>query len=293
MIRAERPIEWTIRICGWSTIAAIVAIFAFVAHEALPVLTGAVDLREFVSSVNWRPDSTIVPQFGALALFAGTLSVTLLAMLLSVPAGIAAAVYLAEFCPTRPREVLKVAIEFLAAIPSVVWGFIGYMVLGPVLMWASAAPVGLNLLNGAVILALMSVPIVVSVGEDALKAVPDAYREAALALGASRTQLVVRVLLPAARHGLLAAALLGVGRAVGETIAVLMVTGHAVQIPHSLFDPVRTLTATVAAELGETVQGSVHYSVLFLIGTVLVIISVLINLTAELAVRGVRERHAA
>jgi phosphate transport system permease protein len=175
----------------------------------------------------------------------------------------------------------------------VVWGFIGYMVLGPLLMWASSAPVGLNLLNGAVVLALMSVPIVVSVGEDALKAVPDAYREAALALGASRTQLVVRVLLPAARHGLLAAALLGVGRAVGETIAVLMVTGHAVQIPHSLFDPVRTLTATVAAELGESVQGSVHYSVLFLIGTVLVIISVLINLTAELAVRGVRERHAA
>lgn len=293
MIRAERPIEWTIRLCGWSAIVAVVAIFAFVFHEAWPAFAGGIDLREFFWSVNWRPDSVVRPQFGALALFAGTVSVTVLAMLMSVPAGLGAAIYLSEFCPPRAREVLKVVIEFLAAIPSVVWGFIGYMVLSPLMMWASSAPIGLNLLNGAVILALMSVPIIVSVGEDALKAVPDSYREAGIALGASRTQLVVRVLLPAAKHGLLAAALLGIGRAIGETIAVLMVTGHAVQIPRSPFDPVRTLTATVAAELGETVQGGMHYRTLFLIGTVLVAISVVINLAADFAVRGVRERRAA
>lgn len=286
---SERAIEWVIRLCGWSAIAAVLAIFAFVLKEGLPALAGGLDLREFFTSVNWRPDSEIRPQFGALALFAGTAAVTLLAMALSVPAGIGAAVFISEFCGPRLRESLKVIIEVLAAIPSVVWGFIGYMVLNPLIIWATDAPIGVNVLNGALILALMSVPIVVSVGEDALKAVPDSYREAALALGASRSQLVGRVLVPAAKNGLLAAALLGVGRAIGETIAVLMVTGHAVQIPHSVFDPVRTLTATVAAELGETVQGSTHYHVLFVIGSVLVLISMLVNVTADLVVRGVRE----
>jgi phosphate transport system permease protein len=198
---------------------------------------------------------------------------------------------ISEFCGARARETLKVVIECLATIPSVVWGFVGYMVLNPLIIWATDAPVGINVLNGAIVLALMSVPIIVSVGEDALRAVPDSYREAALALGASRTQLAVRVLLPAARRGLLAAALLGIGRAIGETIAVLMVTGHAVQIPHSLFDPVRTLTATIAAELGETAHGSTHYRVLFAIGSLLVLISVAINVSADLIVRGVRERR--
>jgi phosphate transport system permease protein len=138
----------------------------------------------------------------------------------------------------------------------------------------------------------MSVPIITSVGEDALKAVPDTYREAALALGASRWQLTFRVLLPAARNGLLAAALLGVGRAIGETMAVLMATGHAVQIPHSVLDPVRTLTATIAAELGETVEGGAHYRVLFVIGTLLMVISLITNLTADLIVRGVKGRQS-
>ena len=173
----------------------------------------------------------------------------------------------------RTREALKIVIELLAAIPSVVWGFIGYMVLNPLIIRVTGAPIGLNVLNGGVILALMSVPIIMSIGEDALKAVPDSYREAALALGATRWQLVYRVLLPAAKNGLLAAVLLGVGRAVGETMAVLMATGHAVKIPHSVFDPVRTLTATIAAELGETVQGALHYRVLFVIGSLLMLIS--------------------
>jgi phosphate transport system permease protein len=193
-----------------------------------------------------------------------------------------------EFCGTRTREVLKVVIEFLAAIPSIVWGFIGYMIVNPLIIQATGAPIGVNVLNGALILAFMSVPIVMSLGEDALKAVPDAYREAALALGASRWQLVHRVLLPAAKNGLLAAALLGIGRAVGETMAVLMATGHSVQIPHSLFDPIRTLTATIASELGEAVSGGTHYRVLFLLGTVLMLISLVINVTADLIVRGLR-----
>ena len=151
---------------------------------------------------------------------------------------------------------------------------------------------GVCLLNGSIILALMSVPIIVSVGEDALKAVPDSYREAALSLGASRWEIVYRVLFPAAKNGLLAAVLLGVGRAIGETMAVLMATGHAIQIPHSLLDPIRTLTATIAAELGEAVQGEPHYRVLFVIGLVLFVVTFIVNLTADLVVKGIRNERA-
>jgi phosphate transport system permease protein len=290
---SESLVEWAIRICGWSAILFVFAIFFFVFREAVPVLFTQLDLREFFTSVNWRPDSRIRPQFGILALLAGTASVTILAMIISVPAGFAAAIYLSEFCGPKPRETLKIVIEFLAAIPSVVWGFIGYMVLNPIIIWATGAPIGINILNGGIILALMSVPIIMSVGEDALKAVPDGYREAAVALGASRWQIVYKVLLPAAKNGLLAAALLGVGRAVGETMAVLMATGHSVQIPHSFLDPVRTLTATIAAELGEAVEGGTHYRVLFVIGSLLMIISLVVNLTADLVVKGIRGKQNA
>jgi phosphate transport system permease protein len=287
----ETIVELAIRICGWSAIVLVFAIFVFVFREGAPALFGTLDIAELITSANWRPESTIRPQFGLLALLAGTASVTALAMVISVPTGFGAAIFVSEFCGRRTREVLKVVIEFLAAIPSVVWGFIGYMILNPAIIWATGVPIGVNVLNGGVILALMSVPIIMSMGEDALKAVPDTYREAALALGASRWQVIYRVLLPAARNGLLAAALLGVGRAIGETMAVLMATGHSIQIPHSVFDPVRTLTATVAAELGETVQGGMHYRVLFVIGTLLMLISLIINVTADLIVRGTAGRQ--
>jgi phosphate transport system permease protein len=283
----EPLIEWIIRLCGWSAILFVFAIFFFVFREGAPML-GKLDLVEFFTSVNWRPDSEVRPQYGLLALMIGTLSVTALAMLIAVPLGLGAAVYVAEFAGPQVKEVLKVVIELLAAIPSVVWGFIGYMVLGPIIIWLTGAPVGINILNGGIILALMSVPIIVSVSEDSLRAVPDSYREAATALGASRWEIVYRVLFPAAKNGLLAAVLLGVGRAIGETMAVLMATGHAVQIPHSLLDPVRTLTATIAAELGETVAGEDHYRVLFVIGIVLFVVALVVNLTADLVVKGIR-----
>lgn len=289
--RCEPVVEWVIRICGWSAILFVFAIFFFVFREGWGALSD-LNLREFFTSPNWRPDSVVRPQYGILALLAGTVSVTSLAMLIAVPLGLGAAVYVSEFAGPRAKETLKVVIELLAAIPSVVWGFIGYMVLGPIIIWATGAPVGINVLNGGIILALMSVPIIVSVSEDALRAVPDSYREAAIALGASRWEIVSRVLFPAAKNGLLAAVLLGVGRAIGETMAVLMATGHAVQIPHSLLDPVRTLTATIAAELGETASGDEHYGVLFVIGIVLFVIAFAVNLTADLVVKGIRgERH--
>jgi phosphate transport system permease protein len=282
---AERIIEAIIAIAGWSGIGLVFAILTFVVYQALPVVSEGVSLGEVFGSTAWRPESSLRAQFGLLALLAGTVAVTASAMVLAVPAGIGTAVFLSEFCGRRSREALKVIVELLAAIPSVVWGFVGYMVLSPLIIEITGAPVGVNVLNGAVILAFMSVPIIVSMGEDALKSVPDAYREAAIALGASRWQLIWRVLLPAARQGLLGAALLGVGRAVGETMAVLMVTGHSVRIPHSLFDPVRTLTATVAAELGEAVVGGTHYRVLFLIGAVLLLISLVVNVSADLIIR--------
>ena len=242
-------------------------------------------------SETWQPVSA-EPKYGLLPLVVGSLKVTVIAVLLASPLAILAALFTSSFAPRWAKEVLKPAIELLAAIPSVVWGFIGYMVLGPIIIWTTGAPIGINVLNGGIILALMSVPVIVSVGEDAFKAVPDSYREAAISLGANRWEIVTRVLFPAAKNGLLAAVLLGVGRAVGETMAVLMATGHAVQIPHSLLDPVRTLTATIASELGETVRGGDHYRVLFLIGVVLFTIAFTVNLAADLVVKGVRNQQS-
>lgn len=292
LVRAsETVMEWLIYACGWSAIFFVFAIFIFVLGQAAPMLFGKLDFIEFFTSTEWQPTSEVRPRFGILALLVGTLSVTALAMVICVPLGLGAAVFISEFCGGKFKEGLKITIELLAAIPSVVWGFIGVTVLGPILVETAGAPVGVNLLNGGIILALMSAPVIVSVGEDSLKAVPDSYREAGLALGASRWEIVYRVLFPAAKNGLLAAVLLGVGRAIGETMAVLMVTGHAVQIPTSLMDPVRTLTATIASELGEAVKGGEHYRVLFVIGLVLFAITFVVNLTSDLVVKGIRHER--
>jgi len=284
----EVAIESLIRLCGISAIIFVFGILYFVFREGAGFLFAGLDVREFFTSPEWYPTSQSRVRYGVLALIAGTGAVTALAMLLAVPFGIGAAVFVSEFCSPRWKEGLKITIELLAAIPSVVWGFIGLTVMNPLIMVVFGVPIGLNVLNGGLILALMSVPIIVSIGEDALKAVPDSYREAALALGVTRWQLVYRVLLPAARNGLLAAVLLGVGRAVGETMAVLMATGHAVTMPTSVMDSVRTLTATIAAELGEAPVGSDHYQVLFIIGILLFTITFVVNLAADLIVRGRR-----
>lgn len=286
----EVAIEWLIRLCGISAILFVFGIFFFVFREGSQFLFRGLELRQFFFSSEWYPTSQSHVRYGVLALIAGTASVTLLAMLIAVPFGIGAAIFVSEFCGPKAKETLKITIELLAAIPSVVWGFIGLTVMNPIIMEIFGTPIGLNVLNGGLILALMSVPIIVSIGEDSLKAVPDSYREAALALGVTRWQLIYRVLLPASKNGMLAAVLLGVGRAVGETMAVLMATGHAVKIPTSLMDSVRTLTATIAAELGEAPMHSDHYQVLFIIGILLFSITFVVNLTADLVVRGIRPK---
>jgi len=290
-VLGEKALEALIRLSGVSAIVFVTAIFFFVLREAAPVLfSEGFSLGQFLFSTEWYPTSATNVRYGTFALTVGTVSVTALAMLLAVPFGLGAAIYLSEFCSPRVRETLKVVIELLSAIPSVVWGFVGLTVMSKLIVSTTGAPVGVNVLNGGIILALMSVPVIVSIGEDALKAVPDSFREAGVALGATRWQLVYRVLLPAAKNGLLAAVLLGVGRAVGETMAVLMATGHAVHIPGSLLDSVRTLTANIAAELGEAPSGSDHYRVLFLTGTLLFLITLVVNLTADFVVRGIRRK---
>jgi phosphate transport system permease protein len=286
----EPVIEWIIRLCGISAILFVFGIFFFVFREGADFLFRGLNFKEFLTSSEWYPTSLSHKRYGVFALIAGTGSVTALAMLIAVPFGLGAAIFVSEFCGPKLKEIFKIVIELLAAIPSVVWGFIGLTLMNELIIAVFDAPIGLNVLNGGIILALMSVPIIVSIGEDALKAVPDSYREASEALGATRWQVVYRVLLPAAKNGLLAAVLLGIARAIGETMAVLMATGHAVKIPSSLLDSVRTLTATIAAELGESSVHSDHYQVLFIIGILLFSITFVVNLAADLIVKGIREK---
>ncbi|MEE8495210.1 MAG: phosphate ABC transporter permease subunit PstC [Xanthomonadales bacterium] len=285
----DKTVQMLVFIGGMSAIVLIIGIFVFISKEGFGFLAGDFDFREFLFSSAWRPTSESNPTFGILALIAGTASVTGLAMIVAIPFSLGAAVFIAEFSSGKTREFLKITIELLAAIPSVVWGFIGLAIMNRLIIQIFDVPVGLNVLNAGIILGLMAAPIMTSIAEDALKAVPDRYREAAEAMGASRWQVIYKVVLPAAKNGLLGAVLLGVGRGFGETMAVLMATGHSINIPTSVFDSVRALTATIAAELGETAVGSSHYEALFTIGISLFAVTFVINLTADLIVRGVRK----
>lgn len=283
----DRAVSVGVFVGGVSAIIFIIGIFVFVTREGFGFAFGTLDLKEFFTSVNWRPTSQRDPSYGILALMAGTASVTGLAMLVAVPFSLGAAIYIAEFASGRTRETLKVLVELLAAIPSVVWGFIGLSIMNRFIIDTFDAPLGLGVLNAGIILGLMAAPIMTTIAEDALKAVPDSFREAAEAMGATRWQVVFKVVLPAAKNGLMAAVLLGVGRGFGETMAVLMASGHAIHIPTSVFDSVRALTATIAAELGDTARGSDHYGVLFTLGIFLFLVTFVINLTADIVVKGV------
>ena len=272
---------------GISAILFIAAIFLFIATEGLDFIVHRMDLGELLLGQRWEP-TVDPPEYGALPLIAGTAWITVVAMMVAVPLAFAAAVYIGEFARGKTREWLKVGIELLAAIPSVVWGVIGLHVMKPIIQDVFGVQVGLNVLNAGIILGLMAAPIIATIAEDALKAVPESYRGAAESLGATRWQVIWKVVLPHARPGLSAAVLLGVGRAFGETIAVLMASGHRLMIPESVFDSAATLTATIAAELGEAAVGSDHYQVLFVLGLLLFLITFTVNLIADRIVRGRR-----
>ncbi len=286
----DKAVEQAVFIGGVSGILCIIGIFVFITKEGLGFLSTGFEIGEFFGSPRWAPTSSHNPTYGALALIAGTASVTGLAMVVAVPFSLGAAIYIGELSTGKTRETLKILVEMLAAIPSVVWGFIGLSIMNPLIIRIFEVPIGLNVLNSGIILGLMAAPIMTTIAEDALKAVPDSYREAAEALGATRWQVIFRVVLPAAKNGLVAAVLLGVGRGFGETMAVLMASGHSVNLPTSVFDSVRALTATIAAELGETAVGSEHYRALFTLGIFLFLITFIINLTADLVVRGIGKK---
>ena len=266
---------------GALAIVFVILISAFLLRDAIPLFR-SVSLSKFLFGTDWYPLSD---KFQALPLILGSIAVTIGAMAIALPVGVAAAIYLAEIAPVRVREILKPTVEVLAGIPSVVIGFIGMVVLAPWIKGLLDLPTGLTALTGSVMLAFMAMPTIISISEDAIVAVPKDYGAGALALGATSWQSIVGVTVPAAKSGIIAAVMLGIGRAIGETMTVLMVTGNAAVIPTSLAQPVRTMTATIAAEMGEVAYGTPHYFALFAVGLVLFAMTFLINLAADLAVR--------
>lgn len=277
--RREWPITLLVRISGYSSILFVTLILVFLLREGLPAL-GTVPLSSLLGT-RWYP---IEGLFGIWPLLAGSVIVTIGAMMIALPLGIGTAVFIAEVAPPWVNNLLKPIIEILAGLPSVVLGFIGIQLLVPNLRRLMDLPTGLTAFTGAVLLALISIPTIVSIAEDAFNTVPPAYRQAALALGATRWQVIWGVTLPAARSGVLTALMLGMGRAIGETMAVMMVTGNAPVLPaglNALFLPARTMTATIASEMGEVANGSPHYQVLFFIGIVLFVLSLIVNLLAS------------
>jgi phosphate transport system permease protein len=276
----EFIIEKLILVCGLACIVFVGLIFIFLLKEGVSVLK-TVSLGKFLFGSKWYPISEPA-QLGILPLILGSLLVTLGAAVISIPIGVGSAIFIAEVAPTKLKEILKAGIELLAAIPSVVLGFIGMVTLVPWVKNIFHLPTGLTALSGSIMLAFMAMPTIVSIAEDALYSVPKSYKEGALALGATQWQAIWRVMLPAASSGILAAVMLGIGRVIGETMAVMMITGNSAVIPQSILQPVRTLTATIAAEMGEAVVGSEHYFALFAIGIVLFVISFAINVTADI-----------
>ena len=291
----EKSLNWRefvitrlIKASGYSAILFVALIFFFLVREGIP--TFAETSLGSLFSIRWYP---IENYFGILPLITGSLIVTIGAGLVAVPLGIGTAVYISEIAPRWMREILKPLVELLGGLPSVMLGFLGILLLSPFLRVFLNLPTGLTALAGSLLLGAIALPTVVSVAEDALDAVPRAYREGAWALGATRWQTIWRVTFPAARSGVLTGIMLGVGRAIGETMTVMMVTGNAPVLAlklTSIFSPVRTMTATIAAEMGEVASGSTHYHVLFFIGMVLFLISLAVNIAASSVVFRAKKR---
>ena len=275
----ENGIEFIIKISGLSIILFVFLIFIFLFANSL-LLFKHYHLGSFIFGTKWLPISE-PPHFGVVPLFLGSLYVTAAAIIISVPVGIASAMFIAEVAPGYLKTILKSLIEILAAIPSVVLGFIGIVWLGPFLKNTFGLPTGMCGFTGSILLAFMALPTIISISEDAIIGVPKAYKQAAFGLGATRWQALWRITLPSAASGIIAAVMLGIGRVIGETMVVMMVTGNSPIIPHSILQPLRTLTATVAGEMGETVSGSEHYFALFAVGLVLFIITFIINFIAD------------
>lgn len=280
----ERLVEIVLAACGYASVAILGGIFVLLLWQGAQAFR-EVPLVEFLTSTRWDPTSPVKPGYGILSMVASTGLVTFGAMLLTVPLGLGVAAYISEFARPRVREVVKPAVEMLASIPSVVVGFVGIVVVGPWIAELFGVPNGLNALNGSVLLAVMALPTAVSLSEDALRAVPRDYRLASLALGANPWETLVKVTLPAAAPGITAAMMLAMGRAIGETMTVLMACGNALAFPDGFLSSVRTMTATVAIELGEVPHGTAHYYALFAVGFALFCLSFGVNWAADRVLR--------
>ncbi len=301
--RAERVAEFLLRIVALTSIASIILILIFVAREALPIFTSQTVQREVTPATMvtpriladgsrqfmWQPVSDD-PKYNIIPLLLGSLKVTVIALLISAPFSIAAAIYVAEFARRREREIIKPVVELLAGIPSVVIGFFALIVLATWVQKAFGTEHRLNALVAGIGLALAVCPLVFTVSEDALRAVPTSYRTAALALGSDRFQMISRVVLPAAMPGILASLVLGFGRAIGETMIVVLASGNAALVSGSIGVSTRTITATIAQELGEVVVGSPHYHVLFALGALLFLSTFVLNFLGERVIHGLRRK---
>jgi phosphate transport system permease protein len=283
----EFAIEGCIKLSGLLVIIFVFLIFLLLLKDSLS-LFGVHPFKDFLFGTKWLPVSE-PPKFGIVPLLLGSIYVTVGAIIICVPLGIATAMFIAEVAPSSIKHVLKSLIEILASIPSVVLGFIGIVWLGPFIKNTFHLNTGMCGLTGSLLLAFMALPTIISISEDAIVGVPKSYKEAAFGLGATRWQTLWRIILPAASSGIMAAIMLGIGRVIGETMVVLMVTGNAPLIPHSILQPMRTLTATIAGEMGEAIGGSDHYFALFATGLVLFIITFIINLIAEMFLQRTRK----
>ncbi len=301
--RVERLAEFVLRAVALTSIAAIILILVFVAREALPILTSEVVQREVslktmfaplavgggASVYSWQPVSE-VPKYNIIPLIVGSLKVTILSLVIAAPFSIGAAIYVAEFAKRKQREIIKPVIELLAGIPSVVIGFFALIVLATWVQNTFGTEHRLNSLVAGIGLSLAVCPLIFTVSEDALRAVPQSYRTAALALGSDRFQMIVKVVLPAAMPGILASFVLGFGRAIGETMIVVLASGNAALISGSIGVSTRTITATIAQELGEVVVGSPHYHVLFALGAILFLSTFVLNFLGERVIHGLRRK---
>jgi phosphate transport system permease protein len=272
---------------GLLAVAVLAGIFLLLVVEALPALL-ELGLSAFLGA-DWNPTAYGEPSYGILSMVVSTVMVSFGALVIAVPLGVLCAAYIAEVASPLVREVVKPAVEILAGIPSVVVGFLGLVIVGPAIARVFDLPNGLNALNGSLLLAVMSLPTIVSLSEDAISAVPRHHQEGSLALGGSRWQTLWRVTIPASLSGIIAAVMLGMGRAIGETMTVLMACGNAAAMPHGYLDPVRTMTADIAIELGEVPFGSLHYHSLFVIGFVLFLMTFAVNLVSDLVLHKWRE----
>jgi phosphate transport system permease protein len=284
----EKLIETFFLLNGVLAILILGGIFALLFFKAYPAFQD-LGFIEFFGGAVWNPTSYSKVQYGILSLINSSLMVTLGALFIAIPLGVACAAFLSDIASPRMREILKPAIEILAAIPSVVVGFLGIVLVNPLISKIFGVSHGLTALNGSILLAIMSLPTIVSLSEDALKAVPRPYKEASLALGASRWQTLVRVSVPTALSGIIASIMLGMGRAIGETMTVLMATGNAPALTFNFLEAIQTMTATIAIELGEVPYNTTHYYALFVIGLVLFAMTFLVNLVSDLILQKYQE----